>query len=275
MKVPFAAVAVMLAVSSAAAETVPLPKQRPAGMPERSGLEPPGHTAPAPQPTPLSRAPAPQLQDLPFGDLTQSPSACDRRLSDLAQFTPMQGVVGPGECGAADVVRLDAVMMHDRTRVPLNPPAVLRCQMAEAVAHFMRDEVAPAAAELGGALSAIANYNSYECRGRNRVIGARTSEHGKGNAIDIRGVRLDNGTVVDWTSPIVTKDFRERVRLAACDRFNTVLGPGSDGYHESHIHLDLAQRARGYKMCQWDVREPPVAVQVPLPQPRPPEADGE
>ena len=75
--------------------------------------------------------------------------------------------------------------------------------------------------------------------------------------------------VVDLTSPAVAKDFRERVRTAACARFNTVLGPGSDSYHESHIHLDLAERSRGHRMCQWDVREPPVAVNVPLPPPRP------
>ena len=48
--------------------------------------------------------------------------------------------------------------------------------------------------------------------------------------------------VVELTSPIVAKEFRERVRAAACGRFSTVLGPGSDGYHESHIHLDLAER---------------------------------
>jgi hypothetical protein len=37
----------------------------------------------------------------------------------------------------------------------------------------------------------------------------------------------------------------------------TVLGPGSDGYHEEHIHLDLAERNNNYRICQWDVREPP------------------
>jgi hypothetical protein len=49
-----------------------------------------------------------------------------------------------------------------------------------------------------------------------------------------------------------------------------VLGPGSDGYHEGHIHLDLAARRSGMKMCQWDVRDPPAEVaSVPLPPPRP------
>ena len=219
--------------------------------------------------TTTSLAPAPELQNLPFGDSSAAPSACDLRLKELADFTPLPGLVGPGECGAADVVRLEAVTLRDRIRVPLTPPAVLRCSMAEALVHFMRNDVAPATAELGSPLALIVNYDSYDCRGRNRVAGARISEHGKGNAIDIRALKLDNGTVIDLTSPIVAKDFRERVRAAACGRFSTVLGPGSDGYHESHIHLDLAERRGGFKMCQWDVREPPVAMSVPLPLPRP------
>ena len=141
--------------------------------------------------------------------------------------------------------------------------------MAEALAHFMRDDVAPAVAELGAPLASVIGYDSFECRGRNRVISAKLSEHGKANAIDVRGFRLGNGSVVELTSPIVPKDFRERVRTAACSRFTTVLGPGSDGYHESHVHFDLAERKGGYRMCQWDVREPPVLADVPLPLPRP------
>ena len=67
-----------------------------------------------------------------------------------------------------------------------------------------------------------------------------------------------------------------------CGRFATVLGPGSDGYHENHIHVDLMERRNGFRsMCQWDVRVPEVkpapapelasarSTTVPLPQPRP------
>ena len=75
--------------------------------------------------------------------------------------------------------------------------------------------------------------------------------------------------------------MREGLRESACHRFTTVLGPGSDGQHEGHIHLDLAERRQGYRICQWDVREPPVEVAsvqidgklVPLPTPRPAGAD--
>ena len=112
----------------------------------------------------------------------------------------------------------------------------------------------------------------YECRGRNRVPGAKLSEHGKGNAVDLRSFILADGRVVTLTDVTVAKDFRDELRESACHRFTTVLGPGSDSAHESHIHVDLIERRGGYRMCQWDVRTPPtkeVAAGVPLPTPRP------
>jgi hypothetical protein len=273
------AIAVTFAIChGAAAQDVPLPKPRPASLTERFGTV---HANNGAAGAVTALAPAPELHDLSFGDITPGPSACDRRLAEVAEFTPLPALIGPGECGAGEVVRLAAIILRDKTRISLSPPAMLRCSMAEAVANFVRDEVSPAAAELGAPLASIVNYDSYDCRGRNRVVGARLSEHGKGNAIDIRAVRLANGAVVELTSPIVAKDFRDRLRAAACTRFNTVLGPGSDGYHEGHVHFDLAERTRGYKMCQWEVREPPVLVSVPLPLPRPsalaeaPAEDGE
>ena len=220
MRLGCAIAVTLLAALPAAAQDVPLPRERPASLSERFGnAVAPGPASPAIMPL----APAAELHDPPFGDTTPGPSACDLRLKEIAEFTPIAGMVGPGECGAADVVRLEAITLRERIRVPLNPPAVLRCPMAEALAHFMRNDVAPAVTELGAPLASVVNYDSYECRGRNRVAGARISEHGKGNAIDIRAIKLGNGTVVELTSPIVTKDFRERMRLSACGRFNSVV----------------------------------------------------
>jgi hypothetical protein len=45
------------------------------------------------------------------------------------------------------------------------------------------------------------------------------------------------------------------MRKTACARFKTVLGPGSDGFHEDHIHVDLAQRKTDYRICQWELRQ--------------------
>lgn len=79
------------------------------------------------------------------------------------------------------------------------------------------------------------------------------------------GLKLANGTVVNFTDRATRKDFRETIRQSACATFTTVLGPGSDSYHENHIHLDLIERHAGYRVCQWDVR----TVQVPSAPPPP------
>jgi hypothetical protein len=77
------------------------------------------------------------------------PSACQVRLtSDIAVTQPLRPITGPGSCGADDLVRLEAVVLKDGERIALAPAATLRCPMAEAVAHWVRDDVAPAATTL-------------------------------------------------------------------------------------------------------------------------------
>src|SRR5262249_18484171 len=146
-------------------------------------------------------------------------------------------------------------ILADQTRVAVTPPAVMRCSLADAIAHWVREDVAPVLRPLGAKLQSVDNYASYDCRGRNRVVGAKLSEHGKANALDMRSFKLANGKLVELTNPLVAKDLRESLKKATCARFSTVLGPGSDGYHEDHVHVDLAERRGGYRMCQWDIRE--------------------
>jgi len=211
------------------------------------------------------------------------PTACQLRLAQIAVFKPIPLLNGPGECGAEDAVLLERVILIDQARVAIAPAATLRCAMAEEVALWLRDDVASAALKLGAPLRRLDNFDSYECRGRNRVQDAKLSEHGRANALDVRALRLANGEVVGLTDVNVAKGWREELRASACAHFSTVLGPGSDGYHEEHIHIDLAERRGGYKMCEWDVREPVKEIAktdadkaaatleppVPLPRPRP------
>jgi len=186
------------------------------------------------------------------------PSACQVRLtSELAVTQPLRPITGPGSCGADDLVRLEAVVLENGERIVLAPAAILRCSMAEAVAHWVRDDVAPAVATLGSSARKIATATSYECRERDRVPGAKLSEHGHANALDLDGLTLANGAVVDLTDKTAPKEFRERVRQSACMTFTTVLGPGSDDFHKTHIHLDLIERRDNYRICQWDVLTAP------------------
>lgn len=238
----------------ATAEEVPLPKPRPSIW-----IEP--HT--------FREAAGP---DFDSTQVTSAPTECDQRIRAIAAIEPMPRLIGPESCGGEDMVRLDAVTRSGGVRIDLKPAPVLRCTFAESVAAWLRDEVAPRVEKLGAALRAVETYDAYECRGRNRVPGAKLSEHGKGNAVDLRAFILADGRVVALTDVSVAKDFRDDLRESACHRFTTVLGPGSDSAHESHVHVDLIERRGGYRMCQWDVRTPPpkeVAAGVPLPTPRP------
>ena len=214
--------------------------------------------------------------DFNSGDVLDAPTECDQWLQTIAVIEPMPRLIGPEACGGGDMVRLNAALRPDGARIELKPAPVLRCSFAESVAAWLRDEAAPLAGKFGGDLRSVQTYDDFECRGRNRVVGAKLSEHGKGNAVDLRAFALSDGRALVLTDVTVPKDFRDALRDSACHRFTTVLGPGSDSNHEGHVHLDLIDRPHGYRMCQWDVREPPpveIAVRVPLPMPRPAIAD--
>jgi hypothetical protein len=215
------------------------------------------------EPPPPAPAPAPLA-------VPAEPSECNRRLEEFAAFARLPPIAGPGECGGEDLVRLEAVIMPDRARVALAPPATLRCGMAEAVAQFVRMEAGPAVEDaLGARLDAVATAASYHCRNRNNEATARISEHARANAVDVGALRLAGRAPLALTDPAAPPALRERLRDAACRWFTTVLGPGSDGMHEAHVHLDRAERARGHRLCQWDVRQPADPTAVPLPRPKP------
>jgi hypothetical protein len=219
-------------------------------------------TAPPPVVVPQEFAPAQEAYAaFPEGTAVAAapapPSACQLRLAKIATFQPLPVLIGPGECGALDAVQLDTVILPDQTKVTITPVATLRCPMAEELARWVRDDVAPTAIKLGAPLRGLDNFDSYECRGRNRVRGATLSEHGRADAIDVRLFKLADGQALTLTDVNVDKAWREALRTSACARFSTVLGPGSDGAHEEHIHLDLAERRNNYKLCEWDIRVPP------------------
>ena len=153
--------------------------------------------APLPRPRPVEISPVPSAQEA-TPEEAPAPSACRLRLTaELAVAPSLPALAGPGECAVDDVVRLEAVRLADKRQVAVTPPAILRCSFAEAIVHWVREDVVPAVRSLGGALKSVDNYPAYDCRGRNRIIGARLSEHGKANALDIRSFKLANSCRAD------------------------------------------------------------------------------
>ncbi|MET4289825.1 hypothetical protein ABIB06_004153 [Bradyrhizobium sp. LB8.2] len=252
---------------------IPLPRPRPEEAPKASDAVPPetdGKPSPdkpsADEPgasKPAEAAPPPEKQA----------SSCRLALTEEIAIAPsIPDIRGPGACGGEDLVRLEAIVLPDKRKVAVKPAAILRCTMASAMADWVRKDMVPLAASLGSTISDLDNFDSFECRGRNRVVGATLSEHGKANALDVRAIKLVNGQSIGLTDRTMPREVRERVLHSVCSRFSTVLGPGSDWYHEDHIHLDLAQRRNDYRICQWNVWDPLPQVAPLLPAERPEEA---
>ena len=234
------------------ATRVPLPKPRPAEAPDKAA------------PAEAEKQVAPEPPSL---------SACRRALTDDIAIAPsIPELHGPGGCGGTDLVRLEAVVLPNKHKVAVTPAATLRCAMASAIADWVRTEVTALAARQNSEPAVLDNFDSYECRGFNRVPGAHLSEHGRANALDVRAIKLANGQSIELTDRSVPREVRESVLHAVCTRFTTVLGPGSDGYHENHIHLDLAERRNNYRICQWNVWDSLPQVAPLLPAERPEDA---
>ena len=180
-------------------------------------------------------------------------SPCRSRLAEIAAFKPLPSITGPGDCTATDVVALDAVLLADRHRIALSPQqrcaAQWRRRSRTGYATMWRLQSQSWASRCAAWKLSI----SFDCRRRNGITDAKISEHGRANALDVRAFKLANGAAIQLTDANVTKSLREKLRQSACARFSTVLGNGADGYHDSHVHLDLLERSNNYKICQWEV----------------------
>ncbi|WP_341862501.1 extensin family protein [Gymnodinialimonas sp. 57CJ19] len=144
-------------------------------------------------------------------------------------------------CGIPNAVRLRVV--HG---VELTTPATINCTAAQSLSEWVLD----ADEIIGGTGGGMANMRvmaSYACRTRNSRPGARLSEHATGNAIDIGGIGLQNGTELsvlsDWRGGNAT--VMRNLHEAACGTFGTVLGPESDRFHQDHFHFDVASYRSG------------------------------
>ena len=143
-------------------------------------------------------------------------------------------------CGIDEPVSVTSV---DGAR--LSTPATIDCATAVALNTWVKQSLRPAfpTSEVVG----LTVVDSYSCRSRNNVRGAKISEHGRGKAIDIAAITFANGK--DLT---VSRNFKtlRKAYKAGCGIFGTTLGPGSDGYHEDHMHFDTARHRGNGAYCR-------------------------
>jgi hypothetical protein len=177
-------------------------------------------------------------------------SSCSVDPQKVGEGDYLGTVDGPKTCGVENAWRMRSV-----AGVALNNTATVNCGYVGPFNHWMGATVQHAAEQnFGERVVAVDVAASYSCRARNHRGGAKMSEHGFGNAVDISSFTLASGrtiTVKDgWHGDGEERGFLRAVRADACDDFKTVLGPGSDSYHRDHMHLDLQNRRSGSHYCR-------------------------
>ena len=147
-----------------------------------------------------------------------------------------------------------ACVRPDRTRLPDYPFAgstpSTTCPVAVALHLWLDKSVQPAAREIFGQdVATMTHLGSYNCR---RLYGREEgpwSEHATGNAIDIAGFVLTDGTSItvlnDWEGDEDSGVFLKQIRDGACSIFGTVLSPDYNAAHRDHFHFDQANRNWG------------------------------
>jgi hypothetical protein len=159
------------------------------------------------------------------------------------------------DCGVAAPVRLTSLRLPGGATLGLPGRPILDCEFAITFAAFVRDLLAPLGqATLGAPVAALDTGPGYECRGRDQVVGAKTSAHGKGIAIDVVAILFADRRRVAIGRPANPEEasFVQTMRRAACGWLTTVLGPGSDAAHADHLHFDILRHGASddYRICE-------------------------
>lgn len=168
-------------------------------------------------------------------------SVCGDSTIKGTKISPIPGRIRG--CGVRNPVKLTEI-----DGVGLTQPATIDCNTARALKAWVKDGVKPAVGRRGGGVKSLRVAAHYTCRTRNNRTGAKISEHGKGRAIDISGILLNDGSEITvlkgWRTQREGRMLR-KMHKAACGPFGTVLGPDSDRFHQDHFHFDTAQYRSG------------------------------
>ena len=137
----------------------------------------------------------------------------------------------------------------DEDLYPKGP--LVDCPLAAAFALWARQGVqAPAMRLLHQRVVSFDQAGTYECRGVRADSGTATlasqpSAHATGDAIDIAGFKLEDGSTItvakDWADPGPRGQFLHEARAAACTVFHVTLSPDYNQSHKSHLHLDMGR----------------------------------
>ena len=190
----------------------------------------------------------PELKPPPQVDAAAAPDpdkATRQCLAELrhngVQFRPLTDRYFEDGCSALGSVQLLEI------GTPVSNLGAMTCPLARQLARWTREAVQPAARQwLGTKVVKIESMGSYACRPVNSRAGAKLSEHGSANAVDVGAFLLEDGrrvTVLSgWNGPDEdVRNFLRAVHRGGCSRFQTGLGPDANAAHRDHMHFDMGR----------------------------------
>lgn len=217
--------------------------------------QPPAKTAMLPKPVLKPKAPPPVINVMPDDALSGEACIAALRAMKVDFDLPATPVIA-GSCSVTEPVRVKSIGTGEgRVKFPDQP--LWTCGFAARLASWLNEKGEPAVLSATGTrIQAMGTGPGYQCRGRNGDSSAKLSEHAFGNAVDIGYFKLANGQVinVEEAAAASSKNYSvlAALRREGCDYFTTVLGPGADAAHASHLHFDLERRGKkgNNKLCQ-------------------------
>ena len=181
-----------------------------ADQPAQDGGKPPATSAEAKGGAKPDAGVQPAAEGAPKPPAWSEAEIADARAHCAIVLQRIQAIVLPhepikdGACGAPAPIEL--ISIGENPRVTLSPPAVVTCDLAEALAGWMERDVQPLARKhLKSEIVKIETMSSYSCRNAYGRKKTRLSEHGLANALDIGGFVTSSKKTADvlddWGKP--------------------------------------------------------------------------
>lgn len=156
-----------------------------------------------------------KIEQWQVDEVKAAQASCAAILKRIDAVAVIEDPLKDGECGTPAPVRL--VSIGKKPEVVLSPPALVTCEMAEALHTWIKQDLQPMARKhLGGPVIKIEKMSDYSCRNAYGRAKGRLSEHGRANALDIAGFTTARGEsttlLADWG--MTARDIRRQVAAA-------------------------------------------------------------
>jgi hypothetical protein len=196
--------------------TAPKATEPAAAKPSTPAAAPPPATAetpavakpPFPTTVPEAKAAAEAEAKLPEtwtdAEVADAKARCAVILKKISAIAIPEPPIKEGACGTPAPIQL--ISIGRKPEVSISPPAIMTCELAEALSEWLDADLQPLAKKhLGAEIIKIENMSSYACRNAYGRTHNKLSEHGIANALDIRGFTTAAGKTAlvleDWGTP--------------------------------------------------------------------------